>query len=99
MLFDVPDVFPVISRKFDMKEKLQALRQLALNNAARAVVVVGTLPVALAARAQSTDPFDTAVADVGTKVASYGAALVGVAAASVAFWVAIKYVKKIPRAS
>lgn len=99
MLYDVPDVFPVISRKFDMKEKLQALRQMALNNAARAVVVVGTLPVALAARAQSTDPFDTAVADVGTKVASYGAALVGVAAASVAFWVAIKYVKKIPRAS
>lgn len=89
---------PVFSRKFDMKEKLQRLRQLALNNAARAVVAVGTFPVALAARA-NTDPFDAAAAEVTTKVGSYGASLVGIAAVSVAFYVAIKYVKKIPRAS
>lgn len=82
-----------------MKAKMQALGRLARNNAARAVVVVATLPVALAARAQSTDPFDAAAAEVTTKVASYGAALVGVAAAAVVFMVAIKYVKKIPRAS
>lgn len=82
-----------------MKAKIQALGRLARKNAARAVVMVGTLPVALAARAQSTDPFDAAAAEVTTKVASYGGALVGVAAAAVVFMVAIKYVKKIPRAS
>ena len=47
----------------------------------------------------STDPFDTAVTEITTKVTSYGAALVGVAAASVVFLVAMKYVKKLPRAA
>lgn len=52
-----------------------------------------------AAMAQSTDPFDAAVTEVTTKVGTYGAALVGVAAAAVVFFVAIKYVKKISRAA
>lgn len=82
-----------------MKQKLVRLAQLSRNNAARAVVAVATLPVAIAARAQSTDPFDAAVTEVTTKVGGYGAALVGVAAVAVVFMVAIKYVKKIPRAS
>lgn len=49
--------------------------------------------------AQVTDPFDTAVTTVTGKVESYAAALVGVAAAAVVFMVAVKYVKKLPRAS
>lgn len=81
-----------------MKQKLARLAQLSRNNAARAVVAVATLPLAIA-RAQAADPFDAAVTEVTTKVGTYGAALVGVAAAAVVFMVAIKYVKKIPRAS
>ena len=78
--------------------KLQNLRRLARDNAARMGVAVLALPLSMAARA-AADPFDTAVTEVTAKVATYGAALVGVAAAAVVFMVAIKYVKKIPRAS
>ena len=81
-----------------MKQKLNRLASLARDNAARASVAVLTLPAVMAANAQ-TDPFDAAAAEVTGKVASYGGALVGVAAAAVVFMVAIKYVKKIPRAS
>ncbi|WP_218239602.1 hypothetical protein [Comamonas fluminis] len=79
--------------------KLQNLRRLARDNAARMGVAVLALPLSMAARAQAVDPFDKAVTEVTAKVATYGAALVGVAAAAVVFMVAIKYVKKIPRAS
>lgn len=48
-----------------------------------------------AAMAQATDPFDAAVTEITGKVGTYGAALVTLAAASVVFFVAIKYVKKI----
>jgi hypothetical protein len=50
---------------------------------------------ASAAMAQATDPFATAVTDVTSKVETYGAALVGLAAVGVVFMIAIKYVKKI----
>ncbi|WP_038216666.1 hypothetical protein [Xenophilus azovorans] len=60
---------------------------------------VMTLPLALAARAQATDPFDAAVDTITTKVEAYGGALVGLAAVAVVFLVGVKYVKKIPRAS
>lgn len=43
----------------------------------------------------SSDAFADAVTDVTTKIGTYGAALVGVAAVGVAFMVGIKYVKKI----
>lgn len=79
--------------------KLNNLRRLARDNAARIGVAVMALPAAMAANAAAADPFDAAVAEVTGKVATYGAALVGVAAAAVVFMVAIKYVKKIPRAS
>lgn len=49
--------------------------------------------------AQATDPFDTAVATIQTKVEGYGGALVALAAVAVVFLVGIKYVKKIPKAS
>lgn len=82
-----------------MKTKLENLRRLARDNAARVSVAVLALPAAMAANAQAADPFDTAVTTVTGKVTTYGGALVGVAAAAVVFMVAIKYVKKIPRAS
>lgn len=47
------------------------------------------------AMATPADPFDTALANVSEKVADYAAALVTVAAISVVFMVAVKYVKKI----
>lgn len=49
--------------------------------------------------AQAVDPFDTAVTDITAKITSYGGALVGVAAVGVVFYVAIKFVKKLPRAA
>lgn len=57
------------------------------------------LMAAAPAFAQSTDPFDVALTTATTKVGTYAAALVGLAAVSVVFMIAIKYVKRIPRAS
>lgn len=53
----------------------------------------------LAALAQSTDPFDAAMTTLTAKVTTYGGALVVLSAVGVGFFVAIKYVKKIPRAA
>lgn len=57
------------------------------------------VPVALlgvgAAHAQSTEAFTQAVQQASADIATYGAALVGVAAVGVVFMVAVKYVKKI----
>lgn len=91
--------FPVERKVLVMKDKLQNLRRLARDNAARLSVAVMTLPVAMAANAQAVDPFDAALNEVKGKVGGYGASLVGLAAVAVVFFVAIKYVKKIPRAS
>lgn len=46
-----------------------------------------------------TDPFDTALATVTASTTKYASALVGVAAIAVVFMIAIKYVKKLPKAS
>lgn len=62
---------------------------------AASVLVVSSVPV----MAQTTDPFDTAMAEATTKVGAYAAALVGLGAVAVIFMIALKYVKKIPRAS
>lgn len=65
--------------------------------AAGAVSAVVLVPsVALA---QATDPFTTAMAEATTKVGTYAAALVGLSAVAVVFMIAMKYVKRIPRAS
>lgn len=58
------------------------------------VALAAALPVISFAQTV-TDPFDAAVTDVTSKVQSYGAALVGLAAVGVVFMIAIKYVKKI----
>jgi len=49
--------------------------------------------------AQTTDAFDTAVASLTAKVTGYGGALVALSAVAIAFYVAIKFVKKIPKAA
>lgn len=68
-----------------------------INDKALAVGVALAAP--MLARAQATDPFDAAMTTVSGKVETYGAALVGLAAVAVVFFVAIKYVKKISRAA
>lgn len=62
-----------------------------------AVAVVASAPVL--AFAQGTDPFDTALTAATTAVGEYAAALVGLSAVAVIFMIAMKYVKKLPRAS
>jgi hypothetical protein len=57
------------------------------------IVLATSVPVL--ALAQSTDPFDTALATATTKVGEYASALVGLAAVAVVFMIAVKYVKKI----
>lgn len=68
-----------------------------MNKLVRNTLVGGLLASPLAAFA--VGPFDTAITTVSTDIATYGAALVGVAAIGVGFMVAMKYVKKISRAS
>lgn len=62
------------------------------------VALMAAAPVLSFAQAVA-DPFDTALSTITTKVNSYGAALVGLAAVGVLFVVAMKYVKKLPRAA
>jgi len=62
-------------------------------------IVVATALVPALSFAQATDPFDAAIAEATTKVGSYAAALVGLSAVAVVFMIAMKYVKRIPRAS
>jgi hypothetical protein len=65
----------------------------------RAGVAVGAGLASVAAFAQETDPFMVAMAEAEGKIETYAGALVGLAAVAVIFMIAIKYVKKIPRAS
>ena len=68
------------------------------NAASRGYLKAGVLAVTLVpalAMATPTDPFDTAVDSITTKVEGYGAALVGLSAVALVFFIGIKYVKKI----
>lgn len=58
-------------------------------------VIVGTLLASTAVFAFADDPFTAAMTDATTKVGTYAAALVGLAAVSVGFMIGIKYVKRI----
>lgn len=62
-------------------------------------IVVATALVSSLSFAQATDPFETAMTEATIKVGSYAAALVGLSAVAVVFMIAMKYVKRIPRAS
>lgn len=68
-----------------------------------AKVAVGALiavsSAAAMAQTAGADPFDTAITEATTKVGSYAAALVGLSAVAVVFMIAMKYVKRIPRAA
>jgi hypothetical protein len=85
----LPTVFGV---EFDMKA-FSISRALA-------VVSLATLPVAVFAQtATPTDPFTAAMTEATAKVGTYALALVGLAAVGVVFMIALKYVKKIPKAA
>jgi hypothetical protein len=60
------------------------------------VGVAAAVPVL--ASAAPADPFDTVIASATDKVEAYAGALVGFAGVAVVFMLAIKYIKKIPRA-
>lgn len=83
-------------------KKFNALGQLAArgyNEAGiKTAVAIGSF-LPMLASAQATDPFETAMTTATTKVTSYAGALVGLAAVAVVFMIAIKYVKRIPKAS
>jgi len=59
------------------------------------LVGVSSMAATGAAMAQEATPFNTAMSAATSNVSTYGAALVGLAAAGVGFGIAIKYVKKI----
>jgi len=67
--------------------------------AKRSAVVAFLLAAPVLALATPADPFTTAMTTATTKVGLYAAALVGLGAVAVVFMIALKYVKKIPRAS
>lgn len=62
-------------------------------------VASGTALSSFGASAQTVDPFTTAMTEITGKVETYAGALVVLSAVAVVFMVAMKYVKKIPRAS
>lgn len=74
--------------------KLQNLRA----RAAQLVAGAGALALTGAAMAQG-DPFADAVTAATTKITTYGGLLVGVAAVGVGFMIAIKFLKKVPKAA
>lgn len=57
--------------------------------------MVGAGLMVSAGLALADDPFTAAVTDATSKVSTYGAALVALAAAGVGFGIGVKYVKKI----
>lgn len=73
--------------------------QLTKARAGQLIALASTAVLSVAAQAQTTDPFTTAMTDATTKVTTYAGALVGLGAVAVIFMIALKYVKKIPRAS
>lgn len=74
--------------------------QLVKSHGVKLAAFVGAALVPVLSFAQAVgDPFTTAVADATTKVTGYAGALVGFSAVAVLFMVAMKYVKKIPRAA
>jgi hypothetical protein len=66
----------------------------------RELAVGATLALPVLANAQTAgDPFTDVMTTATTKVGTYSAALVVLAGVGVAFMIAMKYVKRIPRAS
>lgn len=78
---------------------LQTLKNAYQEAGIRTAVIGASLLAPVMAFAQATDPFDAALTSVTEKTETYASALVGVAAVAVVFMIAVKYVKKLPRAS
>jgi F0F1-type ATP synthase membrane subunit c/vacuolar-type H+-ATPase subunit K len=74
---------------------LQGIKARLSNTYLRAGVLTGLALASVGVMAQETDPFTSTMTSMTTKVAGYGAALVGLAAVGVGFGIGIKYVKKI----
>ena len=79
-----------------MFEKTRAVAQKYGSKISAGILAVSA---SAAAMAQTADPFADAMAALTLKVTTYGGALVGLSAVGVGFFVAMKYVKKIPRAA
>ena len=71
----------------------------AISNKSRELAVAVLVALPVLAQAQTADPFTAAMTDATAKVGLYSVALVGLSAVSVIFMIAMKYVKRIPRAS
>lgn len=82
-----------------LKSKIGSFVRSADDLYARAGVATMVALASAGASAQAADPFEAAMATATTKVGTYAAALVGLAAVGVVFMIAIKYVKRIPRAA
>lgn len=65
----------------------------------RNLALIAATSAPVLAFAQAVDPFETAMTTATDRVGEYAAALVGLGAVAVIFMIALKYVKKIPRAS
>ena len=76
--------------------RMTTLRQ---NSKAKFAALGALAMSAGSAFAQAADPFTAAATTITDKINTYGAALVGIAAVGVVFWVGIKYVKKISGAA
>jgi len=74
-------------------------RAVAQKYGAKVSAAILTAGASVASMAQTTDPFTDAMSTLTTKVTTYGGALVALSAVGVGFFVAMKYVKKIPRAA
>lgn len=78
---------------------MNAIATLRQNSKAKFAALGALAMSAGSAFAQAADPFTDAVTTITDKINTYGAALVGIAAVGVVFWVGIKYVKKISGAA
>lgn len=86
--------------KIETRSLVTRAADLVTGRSLMAAAIGGASALPMLAHAQSSpDPFDAAVATITTKVSAYGAALVALAAVGVVFYVAIKFVKKIPKAA
>lgn len=78
---------------------IEKARDTAATQYARAGAAVTLGLGAVAANAQTADPFDAVVTEMTTKVEGYGGKLVIFCGVAVVFLIAMKYIRKIPKAA
>lgn len=72
-----------------------AFESLKMKKSLVAIAALGASAISFAQAAPTTTAFTTAVTSVSADIATFGGALIGVAAVGVGFMVGMKYVKKI----